>query len=167
MPKILIVDPQECGGCRICEVACSLFHSDECNPSTSRIRVVSQEMLDIPVVCQSCEVLFCAAVCPENAIYRQEGSSIVRVDSDRCTGCKKCLNVCPYGAVFYDRMQKKALICDLCGGEPQCVLWCPRNVLSFNARTEESATRHRQGAGQLVSQVHASGYRKPSRVEPF
>ena len=167
MSKIIIVDPQECGDCRICEVVCSLFHFGECNPDKSRIRVVKRGIVEIPVVCQSCEVLFCAAVCPENAIYREEGSNIVLVDSERCTGCKKCVGVCPYGAIFYDREGKKALICDRCGGEPQCVLWCPRDALHYEAMTEETEIRHRQGAGQLVNLVHASGYRKPARIESF
>ena len=32
IPKVLAVDPQKCNGCRLCEIACSLFHEGEVDP---------------------------------------------------------------------------------------------------------------------------------------
>ena len=36
---VIEVDVDLCLTCRECEVACSLYHEDECNPSLSRIRI--------------------------------------------------------------------------------------------------------------------------------
>ena len=40
MKKILMVNPQLCTGCRICELVCSLSRDGECNPLKSCIRVL-------------------------------------------------------------------------------------------------------------------------------
>lgn len=40
----------------------------------------------------------CMAVCPVQAIYRDEKGNIV-VDASKCIGCKKCTSVCPTGVI--------------------------------------------------------------------
>ena len=39
-PRVLAVDPQKCNGCKLCEIACSLFHDGEVDPARSRIHVL-------------------------------------------------------------------------------------------------------------------------------
>jgi Fe-S-cluster-containing hydrogenase component 2 len=41
------------------------------------------------------------------------------------------VEACPFEAVFLDPRAEKAMVCDLCGGAPQCVKWCPTAALSF------------------------------------
>jgi len=61
------------------------------------------------------------------------------VDYEKCTGCGNCVNVCPYGAVTVDPVTKKAIKCDLCGGNPECVKICPESVLQY---LESNAASH-------------------------
>jgi Fe-S-cluster-containing dehydrogenase component len=52
MVKIIVVDPEKCGECHICEMICSLVKEGECNPAKSRISIIAGEMMETPLVCQ-------------------------------------------------------------------------------------------------------------------
>jgi carbon-monoxide dehydrogenase iron sulfur subunit len=66
------VDYERCTGCRNCEMACSVFHVQACNPAKSAVRIVKRERegLNVPIVCQQCEEPACAGICPVQAISR-------------------------------------------------------------------------------------------------
>jgi Fe-S-cluster-containing dehydrogenase component len=64
-------------------------------------------------VCRHCEVPPCAEVCPEQAIYKRE-DGIVVMDDDRCSGCRACVDECPYEAIAFDRSRGVAQKCNLC-----------------------------------------------------
>ena len=139
MTKILLQTLlDECGACHICEMVCSLHHDGECSPALSRIRVLRGEMKETLLVCRQCEVLFCAAACPEGAIRRDPDSGVIRVDADRCNGCQRCREACPFQAIAFDAAKRRALICDQCGGMPQCAAWCPRDALRVEPFSAES-----------------------------
>lgn len=132
--------PEErCGGCRLCEAVCALVHEGVANPKRSRIHILSRfsedhHLIFDQVVCQQCsdqDVPPCAQACPSDAIYRDEGSGLWKVDSGACVGCGVCADECPYGAIFIDPVAMVALKCDLCGGQPQCVEICPSKVLAL------------------------------------
>ena len=38
---------------------------------------------------------------------------------------------CPFGAILYDPDNRRVIKCDLCGGDPQCVRFCPTGALQF------------------------------------
>ncbi|WP_255467237.1 4Fe-4S dicluster domain-containing protein [Raoultibacter phocaeensis] len=59
--------------------------------------VVETKSVSAAVMCHQCESAPCLAVCPTGVITRVNG--IVRVDEQRCIGCKMCSIACPYGAV--------------------------------------------------------------------
>ena len=42
--------------------------------------------------------------------------------------------VSPFAGVLLDD-EKKPIFCDLCGGKPKCVEWCPNNVIYLNKLT--------------------------------
>ena len=130
-PMTIVVDVDQCGACHLCETACSLGREGECNPELSRIRVRRGEMMETVLVCQQCEVLFCASVCPNQAIRRDEQTGVVMIDERLCNGCRACIKACPYQAIAFHPERKKALICDQCGGKPLCVEWCPREALHY------------------------------------
>jgi Fe-S-cluster-containing dehydrogenase component len=48
----------------------------------------------------------------------------VLVDRERCTGCGVCVERCPGSIPFLHPKDGKAVICDLCGGDPECVKVC-------------------------------------------
>jgi molybdopterin-containing oxidoreductase family iron-sulfur binding subunit len=53
----------------------------------------------LPVLCMQCEEPDCLKVCPTGATYQTE-DKIVRVDKEKCIGCKYCMMACPYGARY-------------------------------------------------------------------
>jgi molybdopterin-containing oxidoreductase family iron-sulfur binding subunit len=49
----------------------------------------------IPQPCQHCDDAPCVMVCPVTATYRDE-EGLVRMNYDRCIGCRFCVQACPY-----------------------------------------------------------------------
>jgi len=132
------IDHGKCTGCRICEQICTFFHYQEFNPKRARLRVVQNfhDGFSMPKICNQCQE--CIAVCPEDAIYWSNGLGIVCVDDNRCTGCEICIQSCPQEAISKDPISGSMNICDLCGGEPQCVNWCPEKALRTEMGVESS-----------------------------
>jgi len=128
--KILAVHPNRCTGCEKCSLWCSFVKTGAFNPSRSRIYVVrSEPYADIPLVCVHCGL--CIDSCPVKAIKRNPKTNAVVVDSKKCTSCEKCVTTCPYGVLTLDPVTNKAMICDLCDGDPECVKHCPKKVLFY------------------------------------
>lgn len=129
--KILYIDPQKCIGCKRCELICSQYHEEKYQPLLSRIRVLLFEDigLGIPTACSDCRVMVCQDVCPSGAIRGNTvGATIIE---ERCVGCKQCIFVCPFGGAGFNEGKGVALKCDLCDGDPQCVIDCPTDALQF------------------------------------
>ncbi|MFC1943272.1 4Fe-4S dicluster domain-containing protein [Chloroflexota bacterium] len=152
---MIAVDASVCSGCRICEMVCSIRHEGVVNPARSRIRVFQHErvLLDVPVVCQQCESPPCAAVCPVNAIRREEKLGRVLVNHDLCTGCKMCLVVCPFGAMGFDPIAHKLINCDLCDGDPECVKFCSTKAIQYADVTSVSLKKGRASSDKISEQV--------------
>lgn len=83
------------------------------------------------MVCQQCSVAACMQVCPVGAIQRDEHSAALLVSQDKCLRCKMCTIACPFGAATYDPGKDMILKCDLCGGDPQCIKYCPSGAISY------------------------------------
>ncbi|MEM2921762.1 MAG: 4Fe-4S dicluster domain-containing protein [Candidatus Bathyarchaeia archaeon] len=130
--KRVLVDETCCTGCRYCEVVCSLKHEGETNPRKSRIRILGDPLNgeDRPTVCDPyiCKTMPCVDACPVSAIKKDPDTGYPLISIDECTGCKICLEACPINAIFYDQEKRKALKCDLCGGDPECVKRCVAHV---------------------------------------
>lgn len=133
--KVLMIDAGLCTGCRICELWCSLKHFGVINSSKSRIRIEKMHgsQSHVPQVCNQCTGRFCIAACPPkiSALSLDKKTGAILVDLDKCIGCGKCQEACPYDAVHPLPDEKKVIICDLCKGDPECVKQCPEGVLSF------------------------------------
>ncbi len=124
----ILRDPHRCSGCRLCEVACSLHHEDTVFPEASRIRVIELiPGIDVPHLCAKCPDYPCLKACQRegyNAIRVDEATGAPIVDADKCTGCGACIRACPGKVPRLHPVTRKALICDLCGGDPACVKAC-------------------------------------------
>lgn len=133
MERVIVVDPDKCTGCKVCEMVCSLQHESEINPVKSRIHVMSweDEGVDIPMICQQCESPPCEAVCPVNAIARDQETGALLIDEKACIGCRMCINACPFAAPTVQPDTRKVVKCDLCAGEPQCVAFCAPQALQY------------------------------------
>ncbi len=149
--KILFADYGKCTGCTLCEVACSLHHEKECNPSKSRIHAIKWEELgaDVPMVCVQCDEPVCEAVCPVAAIHRDAETNAILIDHETCIGCKMCAMACPFGAITIDIVGKKALVCDLCEGNPVCVKFCEPKALQYIPASQAILMKKREAAQKL------------------
>jgi carbon-monoxide dehydrogenase iron sulfur subunit len=129
--KSLTVNPKVCSGCRTCEVICSLGHEGAIDLERSRLYVRTNPFkgLFAPVICRQCSDAPCLQACPVSAIRIDQELGTVMIDPNRCDGCRLCQEACPYHVIRIDQDSSKALKCDLCRGDPQCVQWCPTNAL--------------------------------------
>jgi len=130
---MIIVDQAACTGCRQCELVCSVKHTGTANPARARINVIrwEREGFYLPMLCQQCVEAACVAVCPKDALSRDDKNEIVVYDPERCIGCKMCVMACPFGAMGVDSELGKVSKCDLCDGDPTCVSFCDAGALKF------------------------------------
>ena len=55
------------------------------------------------------------------------------VDPERCSGCRVCVDVCPYRAIAFDLEKEAARVNDvLCLGCGTCVAACPSGAIQAN-----------------------------------
>lgn len=110
--KDLMIRPERCLGCRSCEIACAVAHS-EIKSLLSAIgekpapkkRIYLEHIPDLgvslPVTCRHCEDAPCVSVCPTKALYQDVATSTVSHDPDRCVDCWTCSTVCPRFTSLY------------------------------------------------------------------
>ena len=151
-PKVLMINHEKCTGCRRCELVCSIWHEQVANPSKARIKVEKWEWegLYIPMSCRQCVDAPCMNVCPVKAISRDEAQGLVGVDQELCIGCRSCVAVCPFGAMNFNKSERKVYKCDLCDGDPQCVRFCDMKAVDFVDPTKESLNKKRDAAQKIA-----------------
>lgn len=154
MQNILIVDHERCTGCRLCELVCSVKNAGVSNPSRARIHIIKWEMegFELPMVCQQCESAPCLAVCPVDALSRDDDLERVLVDYDLCIGCKLCVVACPFGGMGIDTVAKKVIKCELCDGDPICVNFCQPEALEYVPASTVNLRKKRE-AGLKFSEL--------------
>ncbi len=85
MEKVLVVDPEKCTRCRICELICSFARRGEYNPKRSFIRVLSNKDMNINI-------------------------PVLGVGCDLCGGEEKCVCSCPTGVLKFVSLEEAALL---------------------------------------------------------
>jgi anaerobic carbon-monoxide dehydrogenase iron sulfur subunit len=152
--KMVLIDYGKCTGCRTCEAVCSSHNWPVTiegeklpglgNPLYANIRVESfNPDVDVPNVCAMCVDTPCVNACPvepdpktgRRALYRDEATHTIHNDTRRCSGCRSCAEACAAqrtGVIIPDSTTgRPQRMCTLCGGNPQCVKWCPFEALSY------------------------------------
>ncbi|GAB4435369.1 MAG: 4Fe-4S dicluster domain-containing protein [bacterium] len=161
MRYAMLNDVTRCIGCRSCQVACKQWNERKAektknvgtfeNPfdlsgqTWKRVKFVETEKNGaaswsfFTYQCNHCGDAGCMAVCPTNAIKRtKEGA--VYIDEKICTGCKYCLNACPFHVPRIDEDKHIASKCNLCadriasGLMPSCAKACPTGAIMFGSR---------------------------------
>ncbi len=130
MLKKLTVIPEQCSGCRICELVCAIKHFSVNNPKKAAIRIMvtyPHPVMKMPIVCSQCKVPACAKVCPTDALRWING--VVLLDENSCSSCYECVEACPFGALYAHDDCDLPIKCDMCGGDPECVKKCPKGAL--------------------------------------
>ena len=141
--NLIEVIPENCTGCRLCEMACSFHHEQECSSTKSRIKILlgREWAFDFPLLCIQCAQATCIDSCPTGAIYRNRETGIVFIDTELCIGCGECIEACPIHALALNEDEEVAFKCDLCKGDPECVKWCTRGALILKEAAIDSPAR--------------------------
>lgn len=130
-----------CRGCDMCVLACSLYHTGQCNPALARIRITREtdRYAFTPQVCLHCIDPACMAACPFEAM-ELDNSGIVYIVEDQCDSCGICQDSCSYNAITYNQEISIYIKCDLCRERnrgPICVEVCPTGALSLASTMRE------------------------------
>ena len=147
--RLLALKPEECTGCRTCELVCALHNQHENNPAKAALRV--KGLFPAPGhyelrICDQCGE--CARVCPTEAIYRTD-DGVYLIDESLCTGCNACVAACPLGVMFTHESMESPIKCTSCG---ECVTYCPKKVLAMEGgRGSTAATRPRPSASAVTA----------------
>ena len=143
------VNSDACSGCKTCQVACKDKNNLPAGVHWRRVFEVcagswrKQEsawvstlsVYNLSVSCHHCIEPACMDTCSPGAIWKQE-NGIVLIDESRCTRCRQCIAVCPYGAISSDPVLTISK-CNFCLDEisrqepPSCVAACPNRALDF------------------------------------
>ena len=125
--EVLRANDEICDGCMMCVLMCSIKKAGIANPRLARLSVAFSED-DTPhrvTVCRHCEDAPCQAACPvPDAMRLDERTGVVLVDNTLCTCCLECVEACPFESIRVGP-DGEILKCDLCGGDPVCVRYCP------------------------------------------
>ncbi len=161
-PKEIFARLERCVGCRSCELACAVEHSQSkslfgaiAERPTPKPRLWVQWVAPdhrVPVLCRHCEDAPCLHACIAGAISRT-AEGVVLTDADKCIGCWTCVMVCPYGVIGRHAELRRSYRCDRCPDRetPACVSACPTKALVYRTVEEFSADARRSAAAGLVA----------------
>lgn len=118
----VLVNPEVCTGCKKCEAVCP----------TEGIHIDKDKGIFQPHICRQCGTAPCINTCPTKALSKDPATKAVLVDREKCIGCGKCAASCPFGSVSLS--SGKAVLCDLCGGNPRCIKVCPTKAITYGRK---------------------------------
>lgn len=140
-----------CLNCRSCEIACTVSKSGsldllgsltEARLPVRRMRVIREHSGSEAAFglqrCRHCSDAPCAEVCKFHAIRWDPATRTVVIDESMCTGCRRCVRVCLFGAITMVRTshgRTSAVKCTNCEEHmagPACVRACPTKALALN-----------------------------------
>src|SRR5260221_848119 len=135
-----VIDNRKCIGCHACTVACKTENQVPVGVNRTWVKYVEKGVFPNTrrvfqvTRCNHCEKPPCVTICPVTAMYQRK-DGIVDFDSDRCIGCKACMQACPYDSIYMDTDDGTAAKCHFCanrnevGMEPACVIVCPERAI--------------------------------------
>lgn len=146
-----VIDMKRCIGCDTCVIACKV--ENEVGSGRFRLKVldsnrepITEKPLGVypnlsqhwlPTMCHHCADAPCASACPTNTLWRREDDGLVMLDADKCIGCQRCGEACPYDALSFDPQNGTADKCSACAHRlgrsevPSCQLVCPTRAIHF------------------------------------
>jgi carbon-monoxide dehydrogenase iron sulfur subunit len=192
--KTVFVHPERCIGCKQCETACAVAHSQTKNlflavfespAPKSRIHAEPGLVMNtaFPNKCRHCSPAPCMGVCPTGALHHpSDYPDIVMVNASKCIACGMCAMVCPFDVITYHPLalaperEAVAVKCDHCIGRqrvglmPACVESCKVGALEFgeiNELVKSARTRYSETVSIAVGQVGAQVAAIPANVEAW
>ena len=158
--KEIFVNIEKCLGCKSCELACAIEHSQskslfgilsESPIPRNRVFVEYGDGKKVPLQCRHCQEAPCIDACISGAMKWDNQTNLVAHDKGKCVGCWMCIMVCPFGVIGREKESKVALKCDRCHerDEPACVEACPTHALLFKT-LEEAEKLKRKGITEVL-----------------
>jgi formate dehydrogenase iron-sulfur subunit len=196
--KAFLVDTTKCSGCRACQVSCKqwnnlpgeqtkFFAGPELTNPAELSAITFNHVKFFPVdrsypgkplwmimhkKCYHCEEANCLRVCPQEAISKVEGWTVI--DQSKCIGCGACVNECIYKVphVLEQDMKKygadgfirkdKSYKCHACMVNkrkvPLCAQHCPTGALTFGDRDRLLETAKARMKKMVADFPHISLY---------
>ena len=158
--KVFVIDVSKCNGCYNCQIACKDEHVGndwtpyaKPQPDTGQFWLKQNEfvrgtvpkvkMFYRPILCMHCDDAPCIPACPiEGVIYKRDDGLVI-IDPVKCTGCKNCVDLCPYGVIYFNEDLNIAQKCTSCAHllddgwkEPRCVDACPTEAIKFGEESK-------------------------------
>jgi anaerobic carbon-monoxide dehydrogenase iron sulfur subunit len=192
--KTVFVHPERCIGCKQCEAACAVAHSQTQNLFLSvfespapKPRIHAEPGLTMntafPNKCRHCNPAPCLSVCPTAAIHRaSDYPDIVLIEARKCIACGMCAMVCPFDVISYfpsmaaPEKTSVALKCDHCIERqrmdliPACVEACKVYALEFgdiNELAKAARTRYSQAVSVATREISSEMLALPANVDAW
>ena len=164
----MLIDLKSCIGCRACMTACKCNHDIPVGEYKGReyYRIwPKEEELGrypyvvrnfTPLLCMQCAAPPCVEACPiPGAIYKRE-DGIILVDWEKCDGCRRCIQACPYDAIYLRGDKGVVDKCTFCyelvdrGLKPECVKACASDAMLFGDLDDPESR-----ISELIKSLHA------------
>ena len=161
--KVFVIDIAKCNGCHSCQIVCKDEHvGNDWTPIAKPQPEVGQFWLELtervrgtvpkvkvayrPHLCMHCDKAPCMESCKvEGALYKRDDGLVI-IDAVKCTGCKNCVDACPYDVIFFNDDLNLAQKCTGCAHllddgwtEPRCADACPTMAIRFLDEDEAKA----------------------------
>ena len=152
----ILTDTTLCTGCEDCVAACKEANGLGADVprrwkrriddlSSTRYTTLVSEPGDrfVRELCRHCLEPACVSACLVGALQKTQRGPVI-YDSDKCMGCRYCMNACPYGIPRYDWEKAVPFVrkCTMCherladGKQPACTEACTRGATVFGERDE-------------------------------
>ena len=173
--KVFVIDLAICNGCYCCQFMCKDEHAgNDWTPiakpqpeigqfwvkldESVRGTVPKVKMCYKPHMCNHCDDAPCMKSCPvENAVYKRDDALVI-IDPVKCTGCRNCVDACPYDAIFFNEDLNIAQKCTGCAHlidagwcKPRCADACP--TLALRMMDEDDAKQLIAGADVWIPEL--------------
>jgi Fe-S-cluster-containing dehydrogenase component len=173
--KVFVIDMAICNGCYACQFVCKDEHvGNDWTPVAKPEPEIGQFWMKLdekvhgtvpkvkvsnrPHLCKHCYNAACIKACPvKDAIYQREDGLVI-VDPLKCTGCRNCVDSCPYEAIYFNEDLNIAQKCTGCAhlidngwSEPRCADACPTLAIRF--LDEEDAAELIAGADVWMPEI--------------
>lgn len=111
----MVIDLHRCTGCGACAIGCKkenntpegIFWAHYTHETVGTFPNVKYTYL--PTLCNHCQNAPCVEACPVDpkAMYNAENGLTLH-SIERCIGCRRCENACPYGVIYYNAEEPHA-----------------------------------------------------------